>query len=197
MAQTVLKRSNSRICGETSDEIEIGIESFRDYIAREAADSKRTMFVRSRNAELEDLTSELLRESLALLVAAEDNYLLWLQIRRAHVCANEREALKQTLDLADDMLTQLAIDDQRLIDALHAATLELIRPSGLEGLAPFKRKKMYENGEAIERELAWFACQRHLDAPDIEAVFPSLRQSAEHALAKLMRNAERTGTPAQ
>jgi hypothetical protein len=174
-----------------------GIESFRDYVAREAADSKRTVFVRSRNAELEDLTSELLRESLALLVAAEDNYLLWLQIRVAHVSANERDALKQTLDLAEEMVSQLAIDDQRLINVLHAATLELIRPSGWEGLAPFKRKRMYENGEAIERDLVWFACQRHLDAPDIEAVFPSLRESVEHALARLTRSAERTGTTAQ
>lgn len=174
-----------------------GIETFRDYIAREAADSERTMFVRSRNAELEDLTSELLRESLALLVAAEDNYLLWLRVRVAHVSANERDALKDTLALAEASLSQLAMDDQRLIGVLHSATLELIRPSGWEGLAPFKRKKMYEHGEAIERELAWFACQRHLDAPDIEAVFPSLRESVEHALAKLTRNAERTGTAAQ
>lgn len=167
-----------------------GIESFREYIAREAADSERTMFVRARNAELEDLTSELLRESLALLVAAEHNYLLWQRIRVAHVRANERDALADTLFDAQASLTELSTADQRLIDNLHKATLELIRPSGWEGLAPFKRKKMYEHGEAIERELAWFACQRHLDPPEIEAVFPTLKGSIDHALAKLMRHAE-------
>ena len=56
--------------------------------------------------------------------------------------------------------------------------------------APFKPRKMYEQGEMIESELAWFACQRHLDPPEIEAVFPTLKGSIDHALAKLMRHPE-------
>ena len=51
--------------------------------------------------------------------------------------------------------------------------------------------------EAIERELAWFACQRHLDAPDIEAVFPTLKGSIDHALARLMRHEEQAETRSQ
>ena len=194
MASQAVSKTDWSTVAHLGADIIRGIETFRNYIEREAADSQRSMLVRNRNAELEDLTSELLRESLALLVAAEDNYLLWQLIHIAHVTANEPEAYNDTVTDAQATLSQLSIDDQRLIGALHAATLELIRPSGWEGFAPFKKRKMYEHGEAIERELAWFAYQRHLDAPDIEAVFPSLRESIEHLLAKRLKHNEPTAT---
>lgn len=164
-----------------------GIESFREFIAEEAADSVRPMSARGRNAELKDLTSEMLRESLALLVAAEDNYLQWVTVRVANVKANEPDALADTLQDAQTVLEQLSSADQHLIDSIHTSTLELLRPSGWESLTPFKRRQMYDQGEEIEQELAWFAAQRHLDAPAIEAEFPTLKQAIDHALSRFIK----------
>lgn len=164
-----------------------GIESFREFIAEEAADSTRPMSARGRNAELKDLTSEMLCESLALLVAAEDNYLQWVAIRIANVKSNEPDALTDTLTDARAGLERLSVADQQLIDRIHTATLELLRPSGWEGLTPFTRRQMYDQGEEIERELAWFAAQRHLDAPEIEAEFPTIKQAIDHALSRIIK----------
>jgi len=159
-----------------------GIEALRAYVMQEVADLEPSRLVRSRSAELGELTEELLRESLALLVLAEQNYALWQEIRVANVATHERAALGHTLADVRDQLKALSAADQLLIDALHASALELLKPTGFEGLAPLAKHKLGKRGDEVEELIAWFANQRHLDAVELETTYPSFGQSVGKAL---------------
>lgn len=156
-------------------------ETLRAYVLREAADADKSRLVRSRSSELADLTDELLRESLALLVVAEQNYILWQEIRVAHVASNEPQALADTVADVRTQLAALRRADQHLIDELHDTALGLLQSTGFEGLAPWGKKKLQQRGEEMERLLDWFGEQRQLEAPDIDSQYPSLSESIREA----------------
>lgn len=57
------------------------VEALRAYILRQLKDVEDSSFVRSRADEAEELTDRLLKESVALLVVAEENYALLTALR--------------------------------------------------------------------------------------------------------------------
>ena len=81
------------------------IETLRTYILRQLKDVRASSFVRIRAGEAEELTDRLLKESLALLVVAEQNYALWQELRLAHAVNHEPIAMA---DVTSDIHRQLA-----------------------------------------------------------------------------------------
>jgi hypothetical protein len=139
------------------------IASLRAYILLQLAKVGESPLVRSRASDAEDLTDQLLKESAALLVVAEENYALWQELRIAHAASHEPTALADvTLDVRRQ-LTELTTADQRLVDKLGEVIRQLTAPTGYEGLAPLKKRKLKGHAEEMSSVRWWFGDQRHLD----------------------------------
>jgi pyruvate/2-oxoglutarate dehydrogenase complex dihydrolipoamide acyltransferase (E2) component len=159
------------------------IGTLRAYTLQEIADTGNVR--RRRSSELKELTDDLLVESLALLVVAEQNYLLWQEVRIAHVAANEPAEATHAIADARSQLQALTNADQNLVDELLAAAQGLLRPSGFEGFVPLERSRLKKRGVELNNLVGWFANQRQLDADDLQPEFPSLRESASEATVAL------------
>ena len=176
--------------GSLGAQIARDIEALRAYVHREVADLESRPFVRTRSSELKELTDELLRESLALLVVVEQNYMMWQEVRLAHVATHEPEALAVTIGDARAQLDSVAQAEQLLIDGLLSAAQELLRPTGYEGFLPLERRRLRKRGDEINELVGWFAEQRHLDAEDFVAEYPTLRESAREARRTVEKRAK-------
>jgi hypothetical protein len=163
-------------------EILRGIEALRAYVMQEIADLEPTWRARARSSELGELTEDLLRESLALLVIAERNYALWQEIRVANVATRERKDLDHTLRDVRNQLMALSAADQSLVDALQAHATQLLQPHGFEGLTPLAKRKLHGRGAEVETVVNWFADRRHLEAVSLEMAYPSLGDSIGKAV---------------
>jgi hypothetical protein len=159
------------------------IAALRAYILRVVEHIEKVRFAQQRSAELEELTDDMINESLALLVLAEQNYVLWQELRVANVATHERNLLGQTIDDVHAQLKSLAVDDQKMIDAVQAAARELLDPTGFEGFALLTRRRMNEDGERLNGTVGWFAKQRLLAATPLEIDLPTLSESVENARA--------------
>ena len=95
------------------------IESLRAYLLRQLKEVKDSFLVRSRVREAEDLTDSLLRESIALLVVAEQNYALWQELRLANAVNHEPTATGAVTSDIHRQLAALAQADQGLADLLQ------------------------------------------------------------------------------
>jgi hypothetical protein len=157
------------------------IATLRAYIVREVQNIDQGSFARQRSAELQDLTDDLIKESLALLIVAEQNYLLWQELRVAHVATHERKLLAQTTADVRAQLEAMALADQKMLDAVHQAASELLDPSGYEGFAPISRHRLEEGGKALGETINWFARERQLIAAPIEVDLPTLGESVGKA----------------
>lgn len=157
------------------------IEALRAYAQREISDIDDVTFAHQRSAELKELTNDLIKESLALLIIAEQNYVLWQELRIAHVATFERKRLNETVDDVRARLAALTEADQALLDSLQQATTKLLNPSGFEGFNPITRRRLHEHGVNLDETMAWFARERLLDRSALEIELPTLRESLDNA----------------
>lgn len=154
------------------------IESLRAYILRQLAGVDADFRVRSRVEEAQGLSDYLLRESLALLVVAEQNYTLWQELRLAHAANHEHKALPDVTHGIKQQLAALADLDQRLVDRLGVVIEQLAAPTGYEGLAPLQKRRLQDHAGQLEQMTNWFSEQRHLDRPEIvRHEYPGMAQS--------------------
>jgi hypothetical protein len=140
------------------------IESLRAYIVRQLKDVKKSPLVRRRASVAEELTDRLLRESIALLVVAENNYALWQELRLAHSVNHEPAA---TAAVAADIQQQLAAltqADQALVDLLQGIADQVSSSTGYEGIAPLQKRRLIKHVAQLDDMSGWFCDQRNLDA---------------------------------
>ena len=172
------------------------IETLRAYILRQLKDVKNSSFVRSRAGEAEDLTDRLLKESLALLVVAEQNYAMWQELRLAHAVNHEPAATAAVTSDIHQQLAALTQADQRLVDILQDVADRLTSPTGYEGLAPLQKRRLSKHVGQLDAMNRWFCEQRHLD--DRPSERPELARMTE-SLGKVggtIAGAARTSTRA-
>lgn len=121
------------------------------------------------------------RESLGLLLVAEENHNLWQLLRIAHVRKTERSHLAATLD---DARAAIALDDtadQALVASLGSVLSTLLEPGGTEGLAVLQAPKLRTKADELADALEWFADQRLLERESVpEVVWPGFKDSAQH-----------------
>lgn len=155
------------------------LASFREYVYGEISDSETMAFVRTRSGELKDLSDEMLRQSLALIVVAEQNLSLWHEIKIAHVAAHEPEALESTVADARSEIAELSRLDQHMLDSMYATAQELLAPTGFEGFTPLERHRLRGRAAELDDLIEWFADQRLLDSTALVAEFPGFRDGVE------------------
>jgi hypothetical protein len=139
------------------------IESLRSYVVLQFRNVGNSAMMRNRAADAEDLTDHLLRESIALLVVAEQNYALWQELRMGRAALHERSALRSITSDVHQQLAALTRADQALVDQLSEVITRLTASTGYEGLAPLKKRKLKEHAEDLTQLMTWFGDQRHLD----------------------------------
>lgn len=139
------------------------IETLRAYVLRQLKDVKDSFFVRRRAEEAEELTDRLLREFIALLVVAEQNYALWQELRLARAVNHEPTATAAVSADIQQQLVELAEEDQGLVDTFQQVADELASPTGYEGLAPLQKRRLRKNIGRLDEIGRWFCEQRHLD----------------------------------
>jgi hypothetical protein len=168
------------------------IESLRSYIVQQLQKVGDSRMVRSRASDAEDLTDQLVRESLALLVVAEQNYALWQELRIGHAAVHERGALQAITSDVRQQLVTLTRADQALVHQLSQAVSQLTAPTGYEGLAPLKKRRLKEHAEDLATIRTWFADQRHLDYDEAELPdYPGLGESLSkvgHVISTTIRS---------
>lgn len=156
------------------------VEALRSYIVAQLSEVEKKGPVRARVEQAEELTDDLLKESIALLVVAEQNYILWQQLRLARVATHEKSVLE---DVTHDIRGQLKVlesADQALVERLLNAVNSLTSPTGYEGLAPLQLPKLRKHASEIEATTKWFADQRHLDFTHTDGHdYASLRDSLD------------------
>ena len=169
------------------------VEVVRAYVARQLTTVEDVGSVYERARAAEDLTDRMMRESLALLVVAEENYTLWQELRLVHVTHHEKLAVAATSADIEQQLTELAARDQRLVDALCGAVDRLLEPSGWEGFAPLKRRQLEDDGRELDELAGWFSDQRNLDlTASSHDSLPEFRASIEKAKGTIATAAKAT-----
>lgn len=154
------------------------IESLRAYVVVQLSEVEVKSFVRARVEQAEELTDDLLKESIALLVVAEQNYTLWQQLRLAHAANHEKSAVEAVTHDIREQLAVLERADQGLVEKLLAALNDLTSPTGFEGLAPLQKRQLKKHSSEIAATTKWFAEQRHLDySGAADHQYASLRDS--------------------
>ena len=99
------------------------VETLRAYILRQLKDVKDSSLVRSRAGEAEELTDRLLKESLALLVVAEQNYALWQELRLAHAVNHEPAATASVTSDIRDQLEALTSGGPGVVDSSRTSSI--------------------------------------------------------------------------
>ena len=144
------------------------VEALRAYILRSLKDVKDSPLVRSRAGDAADLTDRLLRESLALLVVAEQNHALWQELRLAQAVNHEPAATAAVTSDIHQQLASFAEADQALVDVIQDVADRLASPTGYEGLAPLQKGRLRRHLGRLDEMGRWFCEQRHLDDRPIE-----------------------------
>ncbi len=139
------------------------VETLRAYILRQLKDVKDSSLVRIRAGEAEELTDRLLKESLALLVVAEQNYALWQELRLAHAVNHEPAATASVTSDIRHQLEALSSADQGVVDILQDVIDRLTSATGYEGLAPLQKRRLRKHVGQLDEMNRWFCEQRHLD----------------------------------
>jgi len=173
-----------------------GVETVRAYILRQLKDVKGSTLVRSRAGEAEDLTDRLLRESIALLVVAEQNYALWQELRLAHVVNHEAAATATVTSDIHQQLDALTQADQSLADILQGVADRLTAPTGYEGLAPRQKRRLHKHVDQLDEVGRWFCEQRNLDDRPSERPEPARMAESLGKVGDTIAGAARTTTRA-
>lgn len=172
------------------------IESLRAYILKQFKEVKTSALVRTRASEAESLTDRLLRESLALMVLAEQNYALWQELRLAQTVNHERRATAGTSSDIREQLDALSAADQSVVDTLQDIVDRLTAATGYEGLAPLQKRRLHKHVSQLDEMNRWFCQERRLDHRPSEArPLAGIKESlgkAGYAIAGASRTATRT-----
>jgi hypothetical protein len=168
------------------------IGSLRAYILLQLSKVGWSPLVRSRASDAEDLTDQLIKESTALLVVAEENYALWQELRIAHAASHEPAALANVTIDVRRQLNELTKADQLLVDKLGDVIQQLTAPTGYEGFAPLQKRKLKEHAEEFASLRTWFGDQRHLDfdtdeLPELPGISETLTKVG-HAISTTSRS---------
>jgi hypothetical protein len=158
------------------------IETLRAYILRQLKDVKDSSLVRIRAGEAEELTDRLLKESLALLVVAEQNYAMWQELRLAHAVNFERAETAIVTAAIHRQLAALSEADQSLVAELQDVADRLAQPTGYEGLAVLQKGRLVKHVRQLDEMGKWFCEQRHLDdRPSERPEFAGFQESVVKA----------------
>lgn len=172
------------------------VETLRAYILRQLKDVKYSSLVRSRAGEAEDLIDRLLKESVALLVVAEQNYALWQELRLAHAVNHEPVATSSVTSDIRDQLEALTSADQGVVDNLQDVIDRLTAATGYEGLAPLQKRRLLTHVGQLDEMTRWFCDQRRLDhRPSHQPELASLTDSLGK-VGDTVADAARTATRA-
>ena len=155
------------------------IAALRAYVMEQAKDLESRAFARTRSSELKNLTDDLLRESLNLMLVVEQNYMLWQEIRVAHVATNEPDALHDAISDARSQLNAIACNDRVLIETVRIGAVKLLTPTGWEGFLPLERSRLRERADELNEIMGEFSGQRHLDYDQLVPDYPTIRGSAD------------------
>jgi hypothetical protein len=121
------------------------------------------------------------RESLELLLVAEENHNLWQLLRIAHVRQTERSHLAGTIEDARAAIAVDAAADQALVASLGSVLSKLLEPGGTEGIALLQAPKLRSKADELAEALDWFADQRLLERDAVPAVeWPGFKDSVHH-----------------
>lgn len=121
------------------------------------------------------------RESLELLLVAEENHNLWQLLRIAHVRHTERTHLEATIEDAREAIAVDAAADQALVASLGSVLSKLLEPGGTEGIAVLQAPKLRSKADELAEALKWFADQRLLERDEVPAVaWPGFKDSVHH-----------------
>jgi len=149
--------------GPLGPEITRDIERLRAHITLKLADVKSGAMARTRVDAAEELSEQLLRESIALLVVAEHNFGLWQQLRIAHVRVHEHAQLAAVTENVQQAIEGHFEADQLMLNKISAAAGLLTSPTGFEGFEPIQRRRLSKLGRELDETVRWFADQRNLD----------------------------------
>jgi len=173
------------------------IAALRAYVMDQAKDLESKAFARTRSSELKNLTDDLLRESLDLLLVVEQNYMLWQEIRVAQVATNEPDALADAISDVRTQLEAITLEDQWMIDAVRTAASKLLRPTGWEGFLPIERSRLRKRAVELDEIIGEFSEQRHLDCDQLASEYPTIRGSLRKAEEIAKETAGNLGTRAK
>lgn len=121
------------------------------------------------------------RDSLELLLVAEENHHLWQLLRLAEVRQHEPRHFAATLEHAREALALDTSTDQALVTSLRTVLGKLVEPSGIEGLALLNRGKLRDRVDELTDTLAWFTDQRLLEFEAVPATdWPGFKDSTRH-----------------
>lgn len=130
------------------------------------------------------------RESLELLLVAEENHNLWQLLRIAHVRQTERSHLAATVEDARAAMAVDAAADQALVASLGSMLSKLLEPGGTEGIALLQAPKLRSKADELAEALEWFADQRLLERDAIPAVaWPGFKDSVHHVRRRAVEGA--------
>jgi len=160
------------------------VETLRTFVLRQLKDVKESSLVRTRAGEAEELTDRLLKESLALLVVAEDNFAMWQELRLTQTVLREPAATDDVAAGIRSQLDGLAQRDQQLADLLREVTDRLTARTGYEGLAPIQKQRLLKHVGQLDEMNRWFCDERNLDGhsierPELARMSDSLRKVGE------------------
>ena len=149
--------------GPLGPEIVRDIERLRAHITLKLADVKSGLMVRTRVDGAEELSEQLLRESMALLIVAEHNFGLWQQLRIAHVQAHDPKQAAAVVASVQQAIEGHYVADQLVLDKISTAAELLMSPTGFEGFEPIQRRRLSRLGGELDETMHWVAEQRNLD----------------------------------
>jgi hypothetical protein len=159
------------------------VETLRGYIRGTVEQEEIGWFGRA--GEAEGLArKELLHESIQLLVVAEDNLMMWHRLRLAHIQHTEPEHLAGAIADARKAIDRDRIEDEELVQTMHATFDRLTSPNELDGLVPFQVRRLKRLREELSALTRWFAEQRSLDLPVAAVAIDPTARTSLRAIAR-------------
>jgi ADP-ribosylglycohydrolase len=169
------------------------IETLRSYVTKRLGRVHRRRTPSGKADELRDLLDDgMLRETLALLVVAEDNLRLWQQLRITNVRLREPRHLASTIESARLALEADTDADQALVTAMAAVVAELLETGPLDGLDLVGVRSLPKVGTEVVVLMESFAENRMLEVASVdEYQRPGVGEAIGHLGAKVLQTARK------
>lgn len=166
------------------------IEALRAHVRLSIDQDIRSSTGSRREAAEAMLDDSRVRESLELLLVAQDNHNMWQLLRIAHVQQTERRHLQATIEDARAALAANDAADQALLESLGSVESKLLNPGGTEGLALLDAPKLRDKADELTEALEWFADQRLLERETAPATtWPGFKDSTQHVARTVVTGA--------
>ncbi|CAN5633787.1 hypothetical protein BH10ACT3_BH10ACT3_05050 [soil metagenome] len=157
------------------------IEALRAHI-RSSIDAEVKASTGSRLDAAETLLDDArVRDSLEMLLVAEENHHLWQLLRLAQVRRHEPHQFAATLEHARESIAIDTAADQAIVNLLRSVLGRLAEPSGTEGWALLSRGRLRDKVGELTDTLQWFTDQRLLELETVPATnWPGFKDSTRH-----------------